>query len=63
MTPGLLATDGVHLSQMGKGSFVQELTGLTERHLKGERDKSKPARHEPGGSVPVSEEQCAREVL
>ena len=32
-TPGLLATDGVHLSQRGKRIFAQELAGLIERAL------------------------------
>jgi len=33
MTPGLLATDRVHLSQRGKRTFVEELTELIERAL------------------------------
>jgi len=33
MTPGLLMTDGVHLSQRGERIFVQELAGLIERAL------------------------------
>ena len=32
-TPGLLATDGVHLSQRGKRIFAQELAGLIEKAL------------------------------
>lgn len=35
MTPGLLATDGVLLSQSGKGIFAQELAGLMEREHPG----------------------------
>lgn len=33
MTPGLLVTDGVRLSQSGKRIFSQELEGLSERAL------------------------------
>ena len=33
MAPGLLATDGVHLSQRGKRIFAQELAGLVEGAL------------------------------
>jgi len=33
MAPGLLATDGVHLSQRGKRILTHELEGLIERAL------------------------------
>jgi len=33
MAPGLLATDGLHLSQKGKRILVQELAGLINRAL------------------------------
>jgi len=31
--PGLLASDGLHLSQRGKRVFTQELAGLIDRAL------------------------------
>lgn len=34
-TLSLLATDGVHLSQMGKKIFVQELAGINGKALNG----------------------------
>ena len=33
MAPGLLASDGIHLSQKGKRVFAQELAGLIDRAL------------------------------
>jgi len=33
MATGLLASDGIHLSQRGKQVFAQELAGLTDRAL------------------------------
>jgi len=33
LTTGLLAPDGIHLSQRGKRVFAQELAGLIDRAL------------------------------
>jgi len=56
MTPGLLATDRVHLAQSRKKIFAQELAELIKSfklYLKGERDKTRLARGKPGGSMPM----------
>jgi len=51
--PGLLATDGVHLSQRGKRILGHELAGLIERALKGEWDITQLTRDEPRHGMPV----------
>jgi len=66
MTPSLLATDGVHLSQSGKGSSAEvsrDHRKSFKLDLKGERDKIRLTRDKSGGGTPVFEGWCASEVL